>query len=360
MPEEKPKIVIVGVGFLMQFIKPCYHALLGPSLQDSIVGTTATAATIPAKQAALGFEIRHQSVLPTLREEEPDIIMLAPPPSAIGDLSRDILATYYEEQRAANQPLPLLYSYAPDPTVTFYPRTLGEDVLAVNILPNMTYDPEVNPQRAYSVITYANKSTWPAEQIALLERFLAPLGSILEVDPEDLTAFLGAYVVCHLIYNLVFSIEDALGEVGITLPSQQIARAMLTSEADLDDQLLRTVRSCSQAFQAGLIRYLMEAGFSESFACDAIHREVEAFLHLQLKQDRAQIRKQSSEHATRGGLLETAENYYDDHMAAQARSVITAIDQGKIDTAFLQTIARFSCDAARHLSLFSDGYAHAE
>lgn len=42
---DKPKIAIIGMGFLMSYLKPCYHHVIGDDLSKNIVASTATAST---------------------------------------------------------------------------------------------------------------------------------------------------------------------------------------------------------------------------------------------------------------------------------------------------------------------------
>jgi len=50
MLEQAPKIVIIGLGFLMRYMKTCFQTLTGEAYPQNVVATTNTATTIEAKQ----------------------------------------------------------------------------------------------------------------------------------------------------------------------------------------------------------------------------------------------------------------------------------------------------------------------
>ena len=55
---EKPKIAIIGMGFLMSYLKPCYHHVIGDDLSKNIIASTATASTTEKKSKAMGFPVQ--------------------------------------------------------------------------------------------------------------------------------------------------------------------------------------------------------------------------------------------------------------------------------------------------------------
>ena len=55
---DKPKIAIIGMGFLMSYLKPCYHHVIGDDLSKNIVASTATASTTEKKSKAMGFPVQ--------------------------------------------------------------------------------------------------------------------------------------------------------------------------------------------------------------------------------------------------------------------------------------------------------------
>ncbi len=363
MSEQTPRITIIGLGFLMRYMKPCFEALTGDAYGISVVGTTATEASIPAKQAEMGIHIYHHNELAVLNTFKPDIIMFAPPPSAVADLTRDVLVPYYRDLQAKKRPLPDLYAFAPDPRVEYYQTQLGNEGFYVNILPNMTFDLSGIAPECYSVVTYPDYQVHNVDKIARVETFLSPLGSVLNMPSDWITPFIGGYVVCHLVLNFAFACYDALAAAGHRVSMEQISDVFQDS---LSNQIISFDRSneggiefvCRlvlKSFQNGIVSYYAQSGISEGFARNTITVQLKAFVERLRSETRENLIRDSQNHATKGGLLENAERYFHDNIHAELLDRLSS-PEGDLET-LSEKISQFAYDAAAFISAFSDGYS---
>ncbi len=363
MSERTPRIAIIGLGFLMRYMKPCFEALTRNAYATNVVATTATEASISAKQAEMGIRIYHHHELGVLKAFKPDIIMFAPPPSAVANLTRDVLVPYYREIKEGNKPLPDLYAFAPDPRVEYYQTQLGNDGFYVNILPNMTFDPSGDAPACYSVVTYPDYQAHNVEKIARVEAFLSPLGSVLNMPSEWITPFIGGYVVCHLVLNFAFACYDALNTSGYLVSMEQIADVFQDSlsndnisfDSNNEGSAETVCRFVLKSFQNGLISYYAQSGISEGFARNAITVQLNAFIERLRSETRENLIRDSQNHATKGGLLENAERYFHDNIHANLLDRLSS-PEGDLET-LSEKISQFAYDAAAFISAFSDGYS---
>ena len=79
---QKPKLVILGMGFLMEHLKPCYHHLYGEDLSPYIAASTHSAQRAPQRAKQMGFPVVCQGELELLRAHQPELILFAPIPTA--------------------------------------------------------------------------------------------------------------------------------------------------------------------------------------------------------------------------------------------------------------------------------------
>lgn len=129
------KIVIIGMGFLMEYIMPGYSSLLGENVKTNVVATTVDEKDIERKRRELPFRVELGNNAKVLREVEPDIILFAPQPFFAGAIAESDLKPYFQELRDAGKPLPDLYCFPPNPAGKFYLDTVGPDIHVCNILP---------------------------------------------------------------------------------------------------------------------------------------------------------------------------------------------------------------------------------
>ena len=79
-PLSEAKVTIIGLGFLMEYIFPCFRRAKGARTAQEINAVTADAGDLEGKRARLGIPVLLGDNARALRELEPDCIFFAPPP----------------------------------------------------------------------------------------------------------------------------------------------------------------------------------------------------------------------------------------------------------------------------------------
>ena len=113
--DQNLRFVIIGMGYLMEYIAPCYSKLLGDKKAEQMLGVTAEPQAVQTKAKATGIPVILNDNAGALRRMEPDIILFAPPPSLAAPLTESVLVPYFAECRAAGKELPMLFTFPPKP-----------------------------------------------------------------------------------------------------------------------------------------------------------------------------------------------------------------------------------------------------
>ena len=92
-PSEELRIAIIGMGRLMETIRPCYAALLETPerLSEQVIATTIDERGLREKNARLGFTVLLGQNDKMLRRLMPDLILFAPPPHDALSLTESVL-----------------------------------------------------------------------------------------------------------------------------------------------------------------------------------------------------------------------------------------------------------------------------
>lgn len=322
--DSETKIVIIGMGFLMGYISPCYESFLAKgNLSDQIVAVTADETSLKEKRKHYPFRIILRDNLVVLRKMHPDIILFAVPPVAAPTLAENVLKTYYDEERAEGRLLPDLYAFPPTPHGKYYLDLLGYDIQVCNILPNMVK--EINGVKLHglegnSYITYPNESPWPIEKLDRIQRFFAPLGSVVEVKPQHIMEVLATLVATDVIPGTIYTIYDALVSVNQEIPYTDIAtifRDRLQENhktlpknqneliiKDIDTKLIYILNKYCDSWYKGLHDYLKETGVKEESINKIVSRKLDIAIHACQEEPREVIEFNSKNHATPNGVLE--------------------------------------------------------
>ena len=113
------KAVIIGMGFLMEYIFPCWKNAMGAKVSENILAVTADAHDLEGKQQRMGIRVILNDNAGALQQMRPDWIFFAPPPSVAPGLTRDVLLPYYESCRREGRELPILVAFPPSPAGLF-------------------------------------------------------------------------------------------------------------------------------------------------------------------------------------------------------------------------------------------------
>ena len=322
MKNSDCKIVVIGMGYLATYIIPCYEKLLGDKIKTNLIGIKRSEKGLKEKQAECNFPVIAGRVKETLEERRPDIIVLAVKPDQIVDMVVGTLKPYYQMLREKGEKLPDLYSFAPDPSVDYYYDTLGNDVNAANMIPNMIKrigDYEV-AEIGVSFVSFDPRRTWPEENRKAALEFLIPTGTVVEIDGDKAVSFLSLQVACHLMFEFNYIVQEVLKELGKNLTmavSASTYRAVFRKIFDepcadvipctkegIDKDLLEFMEILMEAWYRGILRF----SETEKIPHDTAHRMIcgsmETYqMQPQLEPKEALIQK-TKNHATPGGFLE--------------------------------------------------------
>jgi len=159
------KILVIGQGFLTTYLMPCYERLLGENISRNMIGIKGSPRDLEKRRAECKYPVIVGNAAETLREMRPDIIILGVKPNQIAGMTENTLKPYYDLLRENGEPMSDLYSFAPDPTVDYFTDTLGMDVRAANMIPNMVsriQDLFVAPV-GVSFVSFDPRIAWPEE-----------------------------------------------------------------------------------------------------------------------------------------------------------------------------------------------------
>ncbi len=311
------QLAILGMGYLMAYLKPCYHHLLGKELSQSVIAMTRTASTIAEKESSMGFPVICGQYLETLTNRHPDIILFSPPPSAAKSMTTQVLVPYYQHLRAMHLPLPDLYVFPPSPIGTYYLEQLGSDAPVVNLLPNMSA--MVNGRdihkESYSILTFADKSVWSDASLSRLYDFFSPLGYTLEMPITHTTSGLGCFICSHITQELTMAMADGLHQSRknvascmrahlLRISNRHFEQALPCSLNAIPEHLRSLVILCTDAWINGMKYYNREVGMDDSISDAVIHPQVDIFLQCAQELTNEEIEENNAKHATKGGILE--------------------------------------------------------
>lgn len=370
------KLVIIGMGFLMEYIYPCYTKALGADIGDHIIAVTEDEGDLARKQQRCGFPVRLGGALDALEELRPDIILFAPPPSAAPALIDSTLVPYYTQCRKEETSLPVLYAFPPSPTGADYQEKLGNDILVANILPNMVseIDGVTLHGEGLTYLTFPEAGGWQAEERRYLEEFFAPLGGMIEVKPAVVMEMLAGTVLVNLISPIIFGITDALAGTAYAPDYRQIAHAMRgyhrskrayqvgnfdENAPGVESYLDAMLRKVVFHWYEGTKRYYLDSGMEEKTADTILTSLLDLHLHLHEKEGREKIEADAKSHATKGGVLEKGQGMF----ALLARDTLkrtfcTYPGMKLSDTwceAWEETAYHISCVVGQHSARLSTG-----
>jgi pyrroline-5-carboxylate reductase len=230
------KIVVIGVGFIGQYMGKGIRKILGiDDLHGRVFGIKGSPSGVRGRSAALGYEVSVADSGRVLQRERPSIILLSPPPArAEGILKNDILP-YCDICRKEGLSLPDIYSYIPSPSPLVMRNVLGEDVNVVKILPNMLDNVRGYDLSPYGInyLTFPENTDWPKERKELLYRCMDCYGHTAAISDTDSLVLLAGKITSHVCYEASYALEDRLKKAGHTIPLNHIGMAMREAQYEL-------------------------------------------------------------------------------------------------------------------------------
>lgn len=367
-------ITIIGMGYLMEYIAPCYQRLLGQNLAAQALAVTADPSAVEKKQQATGVPVLLNDNLGALRQNDPDIILFAPPPSVAPELTRSVLKPYFAQRRAAGHALPLLFAFPPNPEGAFYQKELGDDLHVVNILPNMISEIGGQPcaEAGFTMVTLPEKHVWQPDELSFLQRFWAPLGQVVFLTPSEVRTALAVSCSNQMLSEIFLDMETALPEAYRVSAAQlaQAARAYLLQKVAytppqpliscsdvVSPTMLEAVKKVTWHAYQGTLRFMLEKGFDKAKAEQIQHMNYDLNLRKVQLLPRQALRRATRHHATRGGVLERACISYTQNWQDSVCHLFAEYPAQRLDAlwaeALEQGFVQMSQDVYDHLSQLS-------
>ena len=321
--DRTPRLLLIGLGNIGRYIFPCCTAVLGDRIGKDLLCVKATPSGIGELQARFPFPIRTDGdCRRACFDLDPDVILVACRPHQVQPLVERDLLPYYDSCRKQGRPLPAIYSYAPAPEVTWFRRTLGDEVLAANIIPNMVdYTAGLSTASiTHNMVTLDPEAVWPAERLELLKRFLAPQGLFLPCRVEESIPLMCAKVTSHRLYDICTALAAGFDQAGRSVHHNRVAdcgRALLRSSFDsfgpdiwhcaadsLPADLRQFTADVLGAWYDGIVESTVAAGANRE-TCELFTRGM-FDLHLLTVSlvDQAQLDQNTRDHTTPGGVQE--------------------------------------------------------
>lgn len=323
------KITIIGFGFLMGYIFPCIDNALGKKTAENVIAVTADKDAVKQKQKEYGIKVLLDDNASALRENQPDYIFFAPPPSVAPMLIEGCLKEYYDLLRAEKKNLPVLLAFPPSPVGEFYREILGDEIKVVNIIPNMLT--QIHGERVDSekknLFTFPEPDNWDEEEKNKLVEFFAPMGGWMNVSRKLIMHVLSSEIMAHPLTELAYDASLALNARGIEITSEQCASLLRTHHLSrrgyttklgeigsypmLDKTTEDQIDLLSIAWYQAIKEYLMHRGIDEKEAEDFVDPLFDLYFCEAERESRIEITSKAKKDATPGGMLELCLQSYD-------------------------------------------------
>lgn len=335
-PYHEQKIVILGMGYLMEYIYPCYVRFCGEGIGKNILAVTADEQDLPRKKEKFPFPVQLNDGLEALRTHAPDLILLAPPPSVAPQIIDEVLVPYYREVREKDGALPIIFAFPPTPVGRVYLEKLGADVRVANLLPNMVSEIgglDVS-QLGLTYVTYPDEGRWQDEEQEMLRSFFQPMGGTIEVAPGQLMEMLAGTVLVHNISQVIFAIADGMEDGGHSVSYRDIASSMRASHRALRgyhsgdtpcDRYTLTpylAALCEQVVDhwfRGIEKFYLDSGLDQQSAYQIAASLLDLHLLIHQLEEREEIEQSQWQHATKGGVLEKGISLFDSLMKTEIK-----------------------------------------
>ena len=318
------KCVILGFGFLAQYLLPCCERLLGRCDAQTLAGVKATRRGLQELRARYPFPVQAGGAAQALEHLRPELILLCVKPQQMAALLRDTVAPYLSGRRAHNKALPDIYAFAAGLTPDDYARILGNDVNIACMIPNMlhTIAGRAVAPVGVSFVSFAPQQVWPEAKRRQALKFMEPTGTVVEIAPDISSDYIALNCSCHMMFEFNYIAKQVLRERGRDVSLTQTAQGYRFAFRKVFDEPCTRLVECDEtlwsadvlsimelfmrAWYEGLMAYCSRAGIPHEAARRNACGSMEAFqMEVQLE-TRAQLEETTRLHATPGGFLERA------------------------------------------------------
>ena len=230
------KIVVIGVGFIGEYMGRGIRAVMETDdLHGKVFGVKGSPSGLDERARILGYDVSVADSGPVIHRERPTIILLSPPPTRAEEILRNDIRPYCDICRREGRPLPDIYSYIPSPSPSVIRDLLGEGVNVVKILPNILDRVRGYDLSPYGInyLTFPEGIDWPREREALLYRCMDCYGHTVAISDTDSLALLAGKITSHVCYEVSYTIEEQLRELGSDITLSGIGMAMREAQYEL-------------------------------------------------------------------------------------------------------------------------------
>ena len=311
------KIVVIGQGYLTTYLMPCYERLLGEKIASNMIGIKGSARDLEKRRAECKYPVIVGNAMGTLLEMRPDIIILGVKPHQVASVTEDTLRPYYDFLRKSGEPMPDLYSFAPDPTVDYFTDALGLDVRAANMIPNMVsriHDLFVAPA-GVSFVSFDERVDWPEANRTRALDFLVPTGTVVEIPGDKAISFLAAQVSPHLMYEFNYIAADVLNlGMDVTASAYRaafrgvfndpVADVLPFSKGGVSETMFAFMQTAMEAFFRGIVAFEDSEEIPHAASVRLAAGSMETFQMEAQLETKETLMQNTKNHATPGGFLE--------------------------------------------------------
>lgn len=360
---DKKRIVIIGMGALMEKLLPCYEKFLGNDMPTHLIATTADDSDIERKRRIMPFEILLGDNKAALEEMQPDIIVFAVPPQLAAETAERDLLPYYETCRREGTAIPALYVFPPRPAAEFYLDLLGADLKVCHILPNviMSIAGEKLENEGLNFITLSEKSKWIEEDRNQLQDFLSATGACIYLKPSEVMIIMTSGVSVINYAFVLKTMAEALAGEGNNLSINTIAQGCRYAleeytgfkpannaavKPDLSPRILGAISCYTIKYYDGLMKYCTQHGLSEATAKSFLDGYFDFYLHYYMSESEDKITELVASQTTKGGVAEKGEQIYRETMEHRLREVFACFGTEEPDSDFYKYVEEYVYDCS--------------
>ena len=368
------KITVIGTGFICEYMRNGMRAVCeNLDLHTSVHGIKGTDRDVEKRAEQLGIPVSVGGTYGVLCRQKPTIIVLCCSPEAAQGIVDSDLKPYYEKIRNENGVLPDLYSFIPSPSAVSIYNDLGSDSNVVKILPNIM-DKVCGYDMSPVGINYASyrADNWSEERKQILKKFLAPYGFTVQINDRDSLVLLTGKITSHVCYEVSYDIADVCAQNGFDVEINDIGNAMINaqhkilpqmpvlSEAGDDSKIPENLRDFFAPFMSawfqGIRKFTTENADRVSFD-EARHTDMCSFalnVFPIRHESRRQLRQDTKNAATKGGILERGIEYYLSDVSKTVKDGVSKSLCGeKLEDDYFENIRRCSYEISRQAYLRS-------
>ena len=349
VPYEKTKIVVIGMGFLMQYISPCYWNFIGTGdIASQMAATTADPNGLEEKSKRVRFPVQLGGTPELLQKMEPDIILFTLPTTLAAGVAKQDVAPYYAYLRERGQDLPDFYAFTPKPVGKDYAGILGNDVAIANIIPNMfskLKDTDISKEGRTLVALAEDCAAWNDEKIRRIMDFFSPLGPVVLVPPKKQYALLATFSAGRVITDILLTASEILKvpvedlsscvracfgkEWNFTAPRTE--GYLPVSEEAVEEKYRTICRVLANGWIKGVVQGSEKEHISKYMVTNATLPLYDLRVHILQAEDRASVERDMRKHANKGGVFESACIAYTRDVAGPLKAFLRKAAADEID-----------------------------